>query len=115
VLLGVVLATSAAAESAPPAAALPDDLPLYASAIPVSSMASQAGGTVVNLRSTDSPEQIFAWYRDEFPKRGWRVEQQDGASGRHLVTAVKDRRKASVLITGGESGTQILLSMVESR
>lgn len=114
-LLGAVLGAPARAQDAPGAPVLPDDLPLYAQAIAVSSMSSPASGTVVNLRSTDAPEQVFGWYRDEFPKRGWVVEQQDGAAGQHLVTALKGGRKASVLISAGSSGTQILVTMVESR
>lgn len=97
-------------------AGLPDDLPLYAHAIPISSMASQSGGTIVNLRSTDGAEQIFVWYRDELPKHGWVLEKQSGAGGQRLVIARKPGRKASVLISASgdpPNATRILLTVLE--
>ncbi len=93
---------------------LPDDVPLYAQSTPISSMASPDRGTIVNLRTADPPEQVFAWYRDELAKRGWKIETQSGAGAHHLLTATKDSRKASVLITTG-SATQILLTVLEAK
>lgn len=93
-------------------AGLPDDLPLYTGAVPISSMSSPSRGTIVNLRSIDASEPIFTWYRDELPRRGWLLDKQSGAGGQHLVTAHKDGRKATVLLRpGGEGGTQILLTV----
>jgi hypothetical protein len=97
-----------------PPVGLPDDVPLYAQATPISSMASPDRGTIVNLRSTDSAEQVFAWYRDELAKRGWTIATQSGAGAQHLLTATKDTRKASVLITTG-AATQILLTVLAAK
>jgi hypothetical protein len=95
-------------------AGLPEDLPLYAGAIPISSMASPARGTIVNLRTTDPAASVFGWYQAELPKHGWIVERQSGAGGQHLVTAVKAGRKVTVLITTGAAGTQLLLTVLEN-
>jgi hypothetical protein len=76
-------------------------------------MASADRGTIVNLRSADSPQQVFDWYVSEFPARGWRIETQSGAGGQHLLTAVKAGRKATLLVTTGSSATQILLTVLE--
>ena len=109
--------------SEPPAPSrLPDDLPLYAQAVAVSSMNSPSGGTIVNLRSGDAPDPIFAWYCDELPKRGWTVEKQNVAGGQHLVAAFKEGRKLTVVIsrghdTNGEANaaeTRILLTVVRA-
>jgi len=107
------------AASAPPTG-LPDDLPLYAGAVPVSSMASPGKGTVVNLRSADAPELVFEWYRAELPKHGWTLDKQNGAGDQHLITARKDGRKASLLISARKSAdaaapgeTQVLLIVSE--
>jgi hypothetical protein len=97
-----------------PPAGLPDDVPLYAQAFPISSMTSPERGTIVNLRSSDSPDQVVAWYRDELPKRGWTIQRESGAGAQHLLTATKERRKATVLITSG-SETQILLTVLEAK
>lgn len=94
-------------------AGLPDDLPLYERAIPISSMATQDRGTIVNLRSEDPAEPIFGWYQAELPKHGWLVEKQSGAGGQRLITARKGSRKATVLVTTGPNGTQLLLTVLE--
>jgi hypothetical protein len=100
-------------ESQPPA--LPHDVPIYPSALPISSMASPTRGTIVNLRSQDGVDLVSAWYGKELPERGWLLETQSGAANSHLVTAVKQGRKATVLITGNPSGAQILLTVLEIR
>jgi hypothetical protein len=97
-------------EQAP--AGLPDDVPLYAQATPISSMSSPQRGTIVNLRSGDPADAIFGWYQAELPKRGWILEKQSGAGGQHLLTALKGGRKATVMITTGASATQILLTVL---
>lgn len=107
-------ATGEATAAAAPAQ-LAADVPVYGAAPPVSSMVSAALGTVVNLRSDDAAEQVAAWYGAELPARGWELEKQSGAAGSHLLIAHKGRRKATVLITAGAQGTQILTTVVEDR
>ena len=94
-------------------AGLPEVLPLYAQAIPISSMASPERGTIVNLRSADPAEQIFGWYAGRDAEARLDVEKQSGAGVQHLVTALKGARKATVLITTGPNGSQILLTVLE--
>jgi hypothetical protein len=96
-----------------PPAGLADDLPLYAGAAPVSSMSSPSRGTIVDLRSNDAPAAIFAWYRDELPKRGWLLERESETGGHHLVTAIKEGRRATLLIKPGADGTRILLTVAQ--
>lgn len=95
--------------------ALPEDVPIYPSALPISSMSSPTRGTIVNLRSQDGVDLISAWYGKELPERGWLLEGQSGAANSHLVTAVKQERRATVLITGTADGAQILLTVLGSR
>jgi hypothetical protein len=78
-------------------------------------MSSPERGTIVNLSSDDAAEQVSAWYGTELPASGWELEKQSGAAGTHLVTARKGGRKATVLITGGAQGTQILITVLEDR
>ena len=95
--------------------ALAADVPLYGHAIPISSMSSPQRGTIVDLRSDDSSAQVATWYGSELPARGWELEKHSGAAGSFLVTAHKGGRKATVLITGGAQGTQILITVLEDR
>lgn len=100
-------------ESQPPV--LPQDVPIYPSALPISSMASPTRGTIVNLRSRDGVDLVSAWYGKELPERGWLLESQNGAANSHMLTAVKQQRRATVLITGTADGAQILLTVLGSR
>jgi predicted RNA binding protein YcfA (HicA-like mRNA interferase family) len=78
-------------------------------------MTSEGHGTIVNLRSEDAAARIATWYGTELPARGWELEKQSDAAGSHLVIAHKAGRKATVLITGGPQGSQILLTVLEER
>jgi hypothetical protein len=94
-----------------PPVPLPADVPVYAEAATVGSMSSPRTGTIVNLTSPDSPDQIAGWYRDEFGKRGWKVDKESATGMQHLVAALKDGRRATVLIRAGAVGTHILLTV----
>ena len=63
----------------------------------------------------DAAARIATWYGTELPARGWELEKQSDAAGSHLVIAHKAGRKATVLITGGPQGSQILLTVLEER
>ncbi len=93
----------------------PDDVPLYGNAKPLSSMAAPAHGTVVNLRTADTPEQVFAWYRDHYAQQGWEIEQQIEDRGRSTILARKGNRVSSVVIMGVPGATQALLTVAEDR
>ena len=93
----------------------PDDVPLYGNAKPLSSMAAPAHGTVVNLRTADTPEQVFAWYREHYAQQGWEIEQQIEERGRSMVLARKGNRVSSVVIMGVPGATQALLTVAEDR
>lgn len=93
----------------------PDDVPLYGGARPLSSLASPEHGTVVNLRSADPPEKLFAWYREHYARQGWTVEHADEARGRSTLVVRKGNRVSSVVIQGVPGATQALLTVGEDR
>jgi hypothetical protein len=97
-----------------PPVPLPDDVPVYATAQNIGSMSSPRTGTIVNLTSQDTPDQVASWYRDEFAKRGWQLDKQSATGMQHLVAALKDGRRATVLIRAGAVGTHILLTVARS-
>jgi len=93
----------------------PEDVPLYSDAEPVSSMSAPAHGTVVNLRTGDAPETVFAWYQTHYADKGWEIEQQIEERGRRTILARKGNRVSSVVIMGGPGATQALLTVAEDR
>lgn len=93
----------------------PDDVPLYGNAQPLASMAAPEHGTVVNLRTTDAPEQVFAWYRERYAKQGWEIEQQIEERSRSTLVASKGNRVSSIVIIGVPGATQILLTIADDR
>lgn len=93
----------------------PADVPLYGEARPMSSMASVEHGTIVNLRSHDAPDRIFAWYKERYLASGWEIEHDSVERGRSLVAARKGNRLSSVSITGVPEFTQIMLTVTEDR
>lgn len=116
-------AAVAPAPEAPSAAApegrLPDDfpgdVPVYDDARPLSSMASAEQGTVVNLRSADPADAIFAWYRKRYPQQGWTIEYASETRARSTLVARKGNRVSSVVIQPVPGSTQVLLLVAEDR
>jgi hypothetical protein len=96
-------------------AGFPDDVPLYAPARPLSSMASAEHGTVVNLRSGDPADAVFGWYREHYAERGWTIEHESQSPARSTVVARKGNRVSSVVIQGVPGATQVLLVVAEDR
>jgi hypothetical protein len=94
-----------------PTVPLPDDVPIYADASTIGSMSSPRTGTIVNLTSPDAPDAIAGWYRDEFARRGWRIDKESATGMQHLIAALKEGRRATVLIRAGAVGTHILLTV----
>jgi hypothetical protein len=90
------------------------DVPVYAEAETLGSMSSERTGTIVNLRSDDPPEQVAGWYREELARRGWTLDRESATGAQHLVTALKEGRRATVLIKAGAVGTHILLTIARS-
>ncbi|RIL00869.1 MAG: hypothetical protein DCC71_18350 [Proteobacteria bacterium] len=95
-----------------PPAGLPDDVPLYAPATPLGSMASPSRGTIVNLQTSDASAAVFDWYRDELGQRGWILDKQTAAGTQHLLTATKQGRKVSILIRSLVQGSTMILITV---
>lgn len=93
----------------------PDDVPLYANARPLSSMATAEHGTAVSLHSSDPADAVFAWYREHYAQQGWTIEHESQSGGRSTVVARKGNRVSSVVIQGVQGTTQVLLMVAEDR
>jgi len=97
---------------------LPDWVPLYPGAEAVGSGAGQtatAMGGTLQLKSADSADEIFQFYRDALKKAGMQVGlqgQQSEQAGSVKVLSGSDqnnKRHLSVTLAGSEDGTQIML------
>jgi hypothetical protein len=93
----------------------PDDVPLYGNAKPLSSMAAPNHGTVVNLRTSDPPERMFAWYQEQYAAQGWEIELAREEHARSTLVARKGNRISSVVILGVPGATQALVTVAEDR
>lgn len=93
----------------------PDDVPIYGAAHPMSSMSSAGRGTIVNLRTAEPPERVFAWYKEQMPAAGWTIESESSERARDLLGLRKGNRVALLVITGVPEFTTILLSLREDR
>jgi len=93
----------------------PDDVPLYGNARPMASMAAPGRGTIVNLRSSDPPADVFAWYQEQYLAQGWEIEHAKQEHARSTVVARKGNRVSSVVITAIPGATQALLTVAEDR
>jgi hypothetical protein len=93
----------------------PDDVPLYGNARPLSSMAAPDRGTVVNLRSSDSAAEMFAWYQQQYAAQGWEIEHAKQEHARSTLVARKGNRVSSIVILGVPGATQALLTVSEDR
>ena len=93
----------------------PDDVPLYGNARPMASMAAPGRGTIVNLRSSDPPADVFAWYQEHYQAQGWEIEHAKQEHARSTVVARKGNRVSSVVITAIPGATQALLTVAEER
>jgi len=91
----------------------PDDVPLYGNARPLGSMSSPQHGAIVNLRSSDPPESVFAWYQERYVDQGWEIEMAKEERGRRTIVARKGNRVSSVVITGLPDATQTILSVMD--
>jgi hypothetical protein len=78
-------------------------------------MSAPEHGAIVNLRSADPAEQVFAWYREQYAQQGWTVEVAKQERARSMVVARKGNRVSSVVITAIPGATQAVLSVLEER
>jgi len=87
----------------------PQDFPVYAKAtVEVATVDSEGGRFLVEWRSSDSPDQVQAFYESELDKAPWQVQNvQDIAEMETTVIAFARRDNS------GEQGTVAIASVQE--
>jgi hypothetical protein len=91
---------------------LPGDIPSYPGARIVRSSGVSGEEFLIAFQSADAPEKIFEFYREKLAQQGWSVEGEMSSADQAMLIAGKGDRKASVLVSSGDSGeTQITLTL----
>lgn len=84
----------------------PDDVPVHVSALVQSSVngtGEENPGLVVGFDASDPPATVFAWYRQELAKRGWKIETAVVNADGGLLVASKDSRTISIAVGAGST------------
>jgi hypothetical protein len=88
----------------------PSDIPAYPGAEVSGGMTVPGRPALVHLESSESPDEIYEFYRTELQKNGWQVTEEEGLE--HRLKAAKGDRVASVVLIsrGGKTQIGIMLS-----
>jgi len=91
----------------------PSDVPIYPGSVPAQGKSAVADGiplAAVQLRSNDSAEVIYDFYRDKLSRDGWTLDERKNLEGKNAVTATNGDCKA-MMVAGPseEGGSQIFL------
>ena len=89
--------------------AFPNDIPRYPGAVEIGAVSAAGQGALATFRSSDSPEEIRAFYRHQLTQTGWRVDRETDFAGEHVLSTSKGNRTVSVAITDHDGDTQITL------
>ena len=110
--LALAAACGGDGEEGPGGAELPEgfpgDFPLYAKAtVQVATIAPEGGGFLVEWRSSESADQVRAFYETELDKNPWQVENVQDIPEME-TTVIRFAR-----VDGGESGTVAIATVRE--
>jgi hypothetical protein len=89
----------------------PEDVPSYPGATPVASNQDGDEGMIVAFQSPDDSDRVFAFYKDELPRKGWQIEGEMSSEGQHMLIAGKEKRKASILLSSEDGKTEITVTV----
>lgn len=84
----------------------PKDIPLFPDSVLSSSLDSDDGPIIVGADSDKQPPEIYAFYKEQLPAAGWRIENDVNVGGQRVLSAVKGDRKAVIDIEGTETGAR---------
>jgi hypothetical protein len=91
----------------------PNEIPIYPGA-----MASQGKGTIsegvpmaaVQLQTSDSPEKVYEFYKDQLSRNGWTIQEREGLEGKNAVSATNGKCTATIMAAPVDDGsTQVFL------
>jgi hypothetical protein len=93
----------------------PRDIPIYPGATPQGAVSRPDEGMVVNLRSQDSPEEVYDFYATELEAEGWKLLADMNLGAQRMLTAEKGQGEVAMTIMGEEGGTVVVIALTEKR
>jgi hypothetical protein len=88
----------------------PEDIPVYPGATPIIHT-SVKGGRMLQLKTSDAIDKVRAFYKEKLKAEGWKEESESSTDAIKLLNNTKDTRTLSVVITQGDDGTSLTLSV----
>lgn len=85
----------------------PADVPVYASGRVVMSQVFAGGNAMLTMATSDSPQQVAAFYARELPKREWAVGGETGMGGMCMLQGKKGQVTLTVSAVAGQGETKI--------
>lgn len=100
----------------------PDDFPMY-DGIEVDSTSTFDGENdatfYVNLLSSDSPKDIYDWYKAAFADEGWTIEgdvfMSDDSGETGMLTVKKDKASGTLTVGAGSESTEVGVILVVTK
>jgi len=94
----------------------PSEVPIYPGAVAAQGKSAVANGVplaAVQLRSTDSPEKVYGFYRQKLNNEGWTLDERENLEGKNAVTATNGNCKAMMVAGPGEDGGSEIFLITE--
>jgi len=85
----------------------PDDVPVFPGSMAMASMTSEEEGVIVTFKSTGDQQAIFDFYQSGLKEAGWDIVEDTTFGNRLAFDALKDSRKASVVISGTKGDARV--------
>ena len=94
----------------------PNEIPIYPGAT-----ASQGKGTIsegvpmaaVQLETSDSPREVYEYYKDQLSRNGWTIQEREGLEGKNAVSATNGKCTATMMAAPTEDGGSLVFLLSE--
>lgn len=88
---------------------LPDDIPVPDGTTGVNNMFG-----MISFTSETAPEEVYGFYQEEMPNKGWTEVSADAMSGLWMLEFTKDGRTANIMITEDDAGNaSVMITVAE--
>jgi hypothetical protein len=85
----------------------PKDVPVYPGATVVGGATAGAGSGAA-FNTSDAPDKVASFYKDELPKNGWSKPIATDMAGMSSIAATKDKRRLGISVTKGQDGKTMI-------
>ncbi|MFH0969316.1 MAG: hypothetical protein V1804_02310, partial [Patescibacteria group bacterium] len=64
--------------------------------------------------TSDTANDVIAYYNQQLPEKGWKIEGTANLGGSNMITATKETRTLSITISSADSNTTITIGFGEN-